>query len=205
MQASDPKVDAGVTEETCFLLIRHGESVWNATGCWQGHGDPPLSARGEEQASALARSLKGQGVERLISSDLQRALQTAAAIGSALGLEVESRADLRELDVSRWTGLTRAEIEQREPELLAEFEGEDPDVRPGGGESRSELRTRVRAAAEQLASEQPGARIAVVAHLGVLRALKPGVEPDHVEIIETSLAEIRAAAAADARQRGLRV
>jgi broad specificity phosphatase PhoE len=90
---------------TSFLLIRHAESEWNAAGRWQGHGDPPLSARGREQAAALARELEGEGVEVLIASDLARSAQTAAILGARWGLAPTPDARLREIDVGRWTGL----------------------------------------------------------------------------------------------------
>lgn len=167
-----------------LLLIRHAESEWNASGRWQGHGDPPLSARGVEQAAELARAMEGAAVDRLLCSDLRRAVQTAQALGAALKLNPEPTAVLRELNVGRWTGLTREEIRRSDGDLLEAFLTEDPTVRPGGaeGETRNELRRRVREAVKKLAAEQPQGRIALVVHLGVVRALVPGSEPDHVEV-----------------------
>jgi broad specificity phosphatase PhoE len=167
-----------------LFLIRHAESEWNALGRWQGHGDPPLSARGREQAVQLAESLTGSGIDRLLCSDLQRAVETAHAIGSVLKLDPEPTPVLRELNVGRWTGLTREEIESSDAELLDAFLTEAPDVRPGGpeGETRNELRARVREAVHKLAAADPNGRVAMVVHLGVVRALVPGSEPDHVEV-----------------------
>ena len=172
-----------------LLLIRHAESEWNASGRWQGHGDPPLSARGCEQAAQLASAMEGLPVDRLLCSDLRRAVQTAQALGAALKLDPEPTAVLRELNVGRWTGLTREEIEQSDADLLQAFLTEDPLVRPGGdeGETRTELRRRVREAVQKLVSEHPNGRVAMVVHLGVVRALVPGSEPDHVEV--TTLVE----------------
>ena len=167
-----------------LFLIRHAESEWNALGRWQGHGDPPLSARGREQAARVAESLAGCEIDRLLCSDLQRALETARAIGAVLSLDPEPTAVLRELNVGRWTGLTREEIESSDGELLDAFLTEEPDVRPGGaaGETRNELRRRVREAVQKLVAEHPNGRIAMVVHLGVVRALVPGSEPDHVQV-----------------------
>ena len=64
---------------TRFLIIRHAESEWNASERWQGHGDPPLSARGREQAQSLAAELAGENVGALYSSDLARASGEALA------------------------------------------------------------------------------------------------------------------------------
>ena len=128
---------------------------------------------------------------RCSCSDLRRAWQTAEILGRALGLAPRRDPRLRELDVGRWAGLTRSEIAALDPELLRRFEAEDPAVRAGGGESRAEIRARVRAAFRSLAHEHPGARLIVVTHLGVVRALRPGAELANAEIL--SLARRRAA------------
>jgi len=175
---------------TRFLLIRHAESTWNAALRWQGHGDPPLSLRGNEQAAACAAELAGEAIDRLVCSDLRRARETAEPISRVLGLSARSDVGLRELDVGAWTGLTRAEIEARAAELLERFEGGDPDARPGGGESRREIRARTRAVVRRLSEEFPGERIALVVHLGVIRALVPGAEPTNTERLEVTLDEI---------------
>lgn len=167
--------------ETSFLLIRHAESTWNAQGRWQGHGDPDLSARGRVQAQRLARELGREPVDLVIASDLVRARQTARLIAEARGLEPRLESFLRELDVGEWTGLTRDEIAARASHTLERFEAGDVDARPGGGESRREIRLRVRRAVASLAEEQTGRSVALVTHLGVIRALLPGSEFAHVE------------------------
>ena len=178
---------------TSFLLIRHAESVWNAQDRWQGHADPPRSERGSAQAEELGRALAAERVDALISSDLTRARQTAEILGRALGLAPRCDPRLRELDVGRWAGLTRGEIEACDAEALERFEAEDPDLCAGGGESRAQIRARVRSAFQGLAQELPGARLIVVTHLGVVRALVPGVELGHAERIAVSAAELPAA------------
>jgi len=162
------------------VLIRHAESTWNADGRWQGHGDPPLSARGREQAEALARDLAGLRLELVITSDLARAVETGAPIARALGVEAPRCPGLRELDVGSWTGLTRAEIAARDPEALARFESGADGAPAGGGETRSELARRAREALAVLSRRSTRSRIAVVTHLGVIRALV-GRELGHAE------------------------
>jgi broad specificity phosphatase PhoE len=159
--------------DTRFILIRHAESSWNACGRWQGHADPPLSGRGRAQAELLARELAGQPIDVLLASDLIRATQTAEIVGEMLGLKPVLDARLRELNVGDWAGLTRTEIARRDPETLARFEAGDPDVLAGGGESRGQIRARVRACARQLGREHAGRLVAVVSHLGVIWALQP--------------------------------
>jgi broad specificity phosphatase PhoE len=175
---------------TRFVLVRHAESLWNASGRWQGHGDPELSARGREQAAEVAAELAHEPLDRLICSDLRRAVQTAEIIGAPHGLKPQPDARFRELDVGRWTGLTRSQIEALDPELLQRFEQEEPDLRAGGGESRRQMRRRVRGAIEALAAERAGETVALVVHLGVIRAALGGVEADHVEVRRATAEQI---------------
>ena len=99
---------------TTFLVIRHGESEWNAQRRWQGQADPPLTDLGRMQAHAAVEKLGT--FDLLASSDLQRARSTAEIIGHRLGIELlpaDSR--LRETDVGEWQGLTVEEIEAAYP------------------------------------------------------------------------------------------
>jgi broad specificity phosphatase PhoE len=135
----------------------------------------------------------------LLASDLIRATQTAEILGEAIGLKPVLDARLRELDVGVWAGLTRAEIARRDPETLARFEAGDPDVLAGGGESRSQIRARVRAFARQLDREHAGRLVAIVAHLGVIRALQPEWALANAQWRSASANELRAERAVTAR------
>lgn len=163
-----------VPRETRFLLIRHAQSTWNAEGRWQGQANPPLSEEGRRQAARLSRELADERVDCVIASDLGRAAETAAILAGVWGLTPELDSRLRELDLGSWTGLTRDQISRADSEALARFESGEPDARPGGGESRRELRRRVRAAAAQISREHAGRQIALVAHLGTVSGLRPG-------------------------------
>jgi probable phosphoglycerate mutase len=185
----DPEIAVNATR---FILVRHAESTWNAAGRWQGHGDPRLSARGRSQALQCAERMAGMTADLLVCSDLLRTRETAEAIGRTLGLQPAPCSSLRELAIGEWTGLTRSEIEARDHALLQRFETDDPNIRPGGGETRAEIRIRVREKVESLAHEHPGSRIVMVVHAGVIRALIPDSEPGNTEIVEVTLSEIRA-------------
>ncbi len=189
--------------QTRLLLVRHGQTLWNADGRWQGHGDPGLTEEGLAQAIRLARTLgedEHRNWERIISSDLSRAQQTAAAIADHLGLKIELDRRLRELDVGTWSGLTRDEILRRDPDRLAQFELGEPSIRPGDGESRLEIRLRARDFVCDLAKRCAGNRVIVVTHLGVIRALVPGAEPSNAGQVEV-IAEELAARAVDRTRR----
>ena len=102
---------------TRTVVIRHGQSTWNASGRWQGHANAPLTELGRAQAAAAVAGLPA--VEAIWSSDLARAQSTAEIIGAALDLPIRVDARFRERDAGDWTGLTRDEIEAGSPGDLA--------------------------------------------------------------------------------------
>ncbi len=148
-----------------MLVLRHGQSEWNAQGRWQGQADPPLSPLGREQARAAVARLGV--VDLIVASDLDRALTTAAIVAEGLGVGpvlVEPR--LRERSAGEWSGLTRAEIDEQWPGYLAERR------RPPGFEPDEVLRTRVCAALDDVARAHPDAEVLVVSHGGVVYVLE---------------------------------
>jgi probable phosphoglycerate mutase len=159
------------TERRAIWLIRHAESSWNALGRWQGWSDPGLSARGRVQARELARAVADTGIEAIVASDLRRARETATIVAGPLGLEPSVDARLRERDLGSWSGLTTPEIAGRWPDALARLRARDPDLQPGGGESTRDVQARLRGFLVELASRPGPARIALVTHGGVIRAL----------------------------------
>ena len=160
-----------------LLCIRHAESTWNALGRWQGQADPPLSEAGRRSAHALAERLAGEaaGASALVSSDLLRARETAGILSRALRLEPEVWPLLREADVGSWSGRASAEIEALWPDDYRRFRAGDPELRPGGGESRRALRSRALGAVRELEQRFAGGSVVLVTHLGWIRALAPGL------------------------------
>lgn len=161
--------------ETRALLTRHGQSEWNALGRWQGQADPPLTDLGRRQAHEAARSLGA--VDGIWTSDLQRAAETAAIIGDDMGVgPVVVDADLRERDAGEWTGLTRAEIEQRYPGYL-------PDGRrPASWESDEQLVARAQRALRRIADAIPGGDVVVITHAGVVFAVERHLGQDRTRL-----------------------
>ena len=150
---------------TEMLFIRHGQSTWNALKRWQGQADPPLSEFGEEQAGTAAKSV-GQ-VDVIVSSPLERALRTAAIIGTHIGVGPIQVVDgLKERDSGEWSGLTRAEIDEKWPGWV------DSDRRPEGWEYNKDLRPRILAAVDEIVAEFAGATALVVSHGGVIIELE---------------------------------
>src|SRR5262249_5745086 len=101
---------------TTILLARHGETAWNRDLRWQGHADPPLTDRGRQQARGVSDRLADVRVAAVYSSDLRRALETAAIVAERSCLPVNAVPALREVDVGSWSGLTFDEVEARFPE-----------------------------------------------------------------------------------------
>lgn len=151
-------------DATDLLVVRHGQSDWNAIGRWQGHADPSLSELGRRQATVAAASIGA--VDGIISSDLLRAAQTATIIAQQLGVgpvTVDER--LRERDVGEWTGLTTAEIDRRWPGWIEDLR------RPPGFEGMGSVLIRVLEALEAIRQASPRGSLLVVTHGGVIRTL----------------------------------
>ena len=156
---------------TRFIVVRHGETQWNVEQRIQGHGDSPLTRRGEAQADAIAARLAEERFDALVASDLGRARQTAARIALRTGHAVVPDARLRERNFGEGEGLTYAEIDRLHPGAFSRTQEMDPDYRVPGGETRREFHHRILVAFEELAREHDGERICVVAHGGVLAAI----------------------------------
>jgi broad specificity phosphatase PhoE len=171
------------TTITRIYLIRHGETQWNVEGRYQGQADPPLNARGRAQAEQLGRQLRSQGLARLISSPLLRALQTAEILARILKLPVETEERLVEIHQGDWQTRLRSEIESRYPELFASWEADPWSVTPPGGESLRQVQARVHAAVDEILARYPGERSGVVLHripIALLKMRYQGLDPDSI-------------------------
>jgi broad specificity phosphatase PhoE len=162
-----------------MLLLRHGESAWNALGRWQGWADPPLSAEGERQAADAGRLLAPVGFTAAAASDLSRARTTARLAAGAMGLAgaIYVDAGLREHDVGDWSGLTRCEIESRWPGALEEWRRGRLPATPGG-EIQDIFVARIAAAVTRVGAAHPCGIVLVITHGGVISALERSLGAD---------------------------
>jgi glucosyl-3-phosphoglycerate phosphatase len=159
-----------VGEPRTLVLVRHGETDWNAAGRAQGHADVPLNEAGHAQAGAVASVLRGFGPARLWSSDLLRAAQTAEHLAEATGLPVQRDARLREYDVGERAGLTIAEFAAAFPEEHAAWLIGSETLLVRGAESIAQVRERVLPALQGCFSAlEPGRTGVVVLHAGCLK------------------------------------
>jgi probable phosphoglycerate mutase len=157
--------------KTTILAIRHGETVWNSEKRYQGYGDSPLTETGRNQASALGRRLKRVQIDKVISSDLGRAQETASLVTDHTGHSVEIDSRLRERNYGVLEGLTVPEIKTRYADVLNQLDNNDPDYLVPEGESHRQHHRRIVSFMEELISKRSGAIVAVVAHGGVLDSI----------------------------------
>jgi 2,3-bisphosphoglycerate-dependent phosphoglycerate mutase len=157
--------------QTRFIVVRHGETRWNVEARIQGQQDSPLTEEGIAQAEALAQRLAGEKFDRIIASDLGRALDTAKAIARACGREITLDDRFRERHFGAGEGLRYDEVDRRYPGAFNRVRETDPDYVIPGGESRRQFHARVVAGFEALAQAHAGETVVVVTHGGVLATL----------------------------------
>ena len=181
MTLSEPLAQRG---QRRLWLVRHGESTWNVLGLAQGHMDvPTLTRRGAEQARRCARLLAGKPVGAIVSSDLQRAAQTALPIGQAR-CTCRSRLDrrLRERSLGSAEGMPFAVLGS---DQLGIGGGRvvDADAAPPEGETVRQFYTRLTVCLNGLLSSHPDGDLVLVCHGGVVRvvlAWLDGIGPEEM-------------------------
>jgi len=156
---------------TEILMVRHGQSEWNAQGRWQGQADPPLTPLGLSQAEAgglyLTKLAAETPFDGIGSSTLDRAATTGDTIARHLGFDTPFRtANLAERNAGEWSGLTRPEIEEAYPGFLKARKY------PPGYEYDDELLPRVRRGLREVVENVPGDRLIVTAHGGIIYCIE---------------------------------
>lgn len=163
-------VASGEPARSTVLLARHGQTDWNATGRYHGQANVPLNETGHRQAEGLAMVLSSHDLDLIVSSPLDRALDTARAVAAGRATPVVVDHRLLEVDVGEWTGLTEAEVFARDPEFArARSAGRDYRLSPSG-ETTSQCGHRIADALREIAATDPGSRILVVSHGYALQA-----------------------------------
>jgi broad specificity phosphatase PhoE len=154
---------------TTLLLVRHGETDWNAEGRLQGQTDRPLSDFGRRQARQLAEQLENEELAAIYSSDLARARETAEIVGERVGLPVELDPDLREKDWGTWEGLTAVERDR------VEFVGES---------TRAHQERMLRSLARISTQHPDGGTVLVVTHGGSMRRVQTATMGMALPVVE---------------------
>jgi len=155
-----------------LLLIRHGETPYNAQGLIYGHAQIPLNERGQAQATRLGQRLKQQPIRAVYSSDLIRAMHTAHAIGQHHAIPIVTDAALRELDVGEWEHKSVPEVQQQYPTLYQQYCATPGELVYPGGESHRVLQHRAMQAVNRYVTlHQKDDIICIVCHGGTIAAI----------------------------------
>lgn len=152
-----------------IILWRHGRTKWNVEGRVQGQSDVPLDDAGRAQARASAARLATLGPSRILTSDLQRAADTAAVLSGLCGVEVESDPRLREMGFGAREGLTWAEAWEQMPDGMKAWMAGDESKIPGSethGAAGDRFAEALREHVDQLGDDQT---LVVVSHGAVSR------------------------------------
>jgi ribonuclease H / adenosylcobalamin/alpha-ribazole phosphatase len=157
-------------ERTVTLLLRHGQTLMSVQKRYAGRTDVPLTDTGVAQAAAAAKRLAQAGIGTIVTSPLQRAVQTAEEVAAVTGLQVTTDEGFRETDFGAWEGLTFAEVRERWPSEMTAWLA-DPAVAPPGGESFTDVSDRVTAALHRLLADREGQTILIVSHVTPIKTL----------------------------------
>ncbi len=177
-KASDKKV-------TTLILIRHGESEANRQGIFAGQIDPDLQNKGVKQAQATARFIaENYKVDKIYSSDLQRAYKTALCLAEETGLTVERDKNLREIFAGKWEGKKFSELCIEFPDSYAVWMNHIGKAGCDGGETVKQLGDRIMQTLTKIAEENDGKTVAIATHATPIRASQSIIQSGSVEEME---------------------
>ena len=170
---------------TKLILIRHGESEANAKGIFAGQIDPDLEQKGLDQAKLTAKYIADNyKVDKIYSSDLQRAYKTALCLADVTGIEVEKNQNLREIFAGDWEGLTFEQLAEKYPDDFGVWLNNIGKSRCTDGESVAELGKRVMEVLTKIAKDNEGKTVAVATHATPIRVMQSLVETGGLDEME---------------------
>ena len=154
-----------------LIVVRHGETFYNAQRRLTGQSDIPLNSLGERQAVALGDFLAMEHLDAIVTSDLERTRVTASTIASSHGLLVQEDSDLRELAFGEWEGFTFDEVLAKDANQVSLWREDSTIYAPPGGETVAQLRDRCARALKRWQTEYPDASVLWVTHGGLIGVL----------------------------------
>lgn len=154
-----------------LILVRHGETLYNAQRRLTGQSDVPLNPLGEQQAIALGNCLTTEHLDVIVTSDLERTRVTASAIARIHNLPVQEDSDLRELAFGEWEGYTYHEVRVRDANLVSLWQDDPATYAPPGGETVAQLRDRCARALKRWQAQYPESSVLWVTHGGLIGVL----------------------------------
>ncbi len=156
---------------TKLILIRHGETQWNARKMFQGHSDVELAPEGVHQAHLLAAHFPVEHIDAVYSSDLRRARTTAEIIRDKFGVEMYLTKKLREASYGQWEGRSFEELALAHPNEFKTFFLDPDKYTPEGGEKFSDVQARAMEALYEIIRAHHNQTVVGVTHGGVLRTI----------------------------------
>ncbi len=156
---------------TDVIFVRHGESIMNKEKLFCGWTDSQLTDKGRNQAMEVAKKLKKEKMDLIISSDLKRCLDTARIINGNNNSNILLETGLRELNFGQWEGLSYEDIKIKYPKEAKGWEQDYIDFPIPKGESLRMMYTRANKAFEKLIRDNSGKNILIVSHAGIIRGI----------------------------------
>jgi broad specificity phosphatase PhoE len=156
---------------TRLLLVRHGQTELSHENTFCGVTEAPLTAEGHRQAECLAERFRHESIDAIYCSPQARAQETAQPIARTLGIELQTRAELREMNFGLWEKRIRTELAQEYPQALAAWERGSWMAQPPGGETQQEVIAHVIPCIIDLLNAHAGQTILLVSHKSALRLL----------------------------------
>jgi broad specificity phosphatase PhoE len=156
---------------TRIFLIRHGTTEWNREEIFRGRADCALNDTGRAEARAVAVYLQGVEIEKIYSSPLSRADETAKAIAAKRGLQVIPDPAFIDLDFGEWQGLPLKEVREKYPDLYRAWRERPQDVTFPGGENLAQVRARAWEGLLRVVQENPEKTALIVSHRVITKVL----------------------------------
>lgn len=154
-----------------FYFIRHGQTIWNHSGRYQGITDVELSEKGKAQASRLVDYFAEIHLDAIYSSDLIRAIGTAAPLAQSKNMEINQREGLREINFGDWEGLTYDEINARWPGAIEHMYNSVTTVKIQNGQSFMDVQKASAKVLDEIIKKYPDGSVAIVSHGGTIRCM----------------------------------
>ncbi len=158
-----------------LILVRHGQTEWNAGGRYQGQSNVALSALGRKQAELLAARFPVKHLDVIYTSDLDRARETAECVGKAFGVDVRPEKAFRELSFGDWEGLTYQEISSQWPKEANKLFTAPDELFIPNGETFQALQKRALDKIAELCETHDGQNVGIFAHGAINKTILAGL------------------------------
>ena len=154
-----------------IILVRHGQTDWNASETFRGRLEVDLNDVGMKQAESLGDYLGKEKIDIIYSGPLQRAVVTAKAIANGQNLDINTVENLTDFDYGDWQGISRQEVEKNYPELYRDWLDTPEQVKMPGGESLEDVRKRAMPFIEDAMMRSGEGKIVFVSHRVVIKVV----------------------------------